>query len=356
MLRTGKQEDILRIQNSFWDKSISYFTWGNGSMDMMLPNITRAQLVVLAGSQGSGKTTWSIEMAKQNALKGKKEGFTCAYLSLEMDPERIIKRAVERTLKISKEDRRVGTMFDFEGLEEKKQESLEQIKAFIDTGLLVFPENDNDEALATLEGIHALCNQSQGPSLLFIDNLAEIEASGIKDEYMRIDHIMRELHNTTRTTDTTIVLLHHMAKQKMGEPLTINSIKGNNIVVTKPDVVVAIDKHSASNFNWVCKWKNTKNELIDPLIIKKFRSFAPRLDVRSVHIFKDRDYNMSGVAGYMRLVDGQIELLDSHGMKEEYPLIPDQQVKLAATLEKYGLIAIDGGGKEVLNEAHLPWD
>lgn len=356
MLKAGNKADIQRLHDSFWNREDSFFTWGSEPMDIVLPNITRGQLVVLAATQGAGKTTWSIEMAKQNAIRGIKEGFKVAYLSLEMDPERIIKRAVERTLAINKEDRRRGLIFDMEGLEEKKTDSLARIEEFINTGLLMFPEKEEDWAkLGALESIGKLCEMDNGPALLFIDNLAEIEAPQIRDEYMRLDHIMRELHELTRQTDTTIVLLHHMAKSKMGEPLTINSVKGNNIIVTKPDTVVAIDRHNEANFNWCCQWKDRKGELVEQQTMNKFKSIAPKLEVRAINIFKDRDYAMSGLAGFMRLTDGEIELLDRYSMMEQYPLTQEQQGKLAAALEKYKLVPLKGG-QEVINNEYLPWD
>lgn len=341
MLRAGKQKDIEKLQESFWNQKASFFTWGNEDMDVMLPNITRGQLIVLAGSQSSGKTTWSIEMAKANAEKGRAGGFVCGYLSLEMDPERIIKRSVERMLNIDKEDRRKGLMFIMEDLDDMKLQSKIKITKFMDTGLRIFPETEKDmNKLCTIEGIVALCDDPLGPSILFIDNLAEIEAPKIKDEYMRTDYIMRELHDITRRTDTTIVLLHHMAKMKMGEPLTINSVKGNNIIVTKPDVVVAIDRHQTPNFNWECQWKDKAGAYVDRLVMNKFKSVAPRMEVRSIHIFKDRDYNMKGVAGYMQLVEGMINLLTKWSMKEKYPLKPEEDVMLTAALKKYKLLPV----------------
>lgn len=350
VLRLPLQSDIERLQSDFWDPSESYYTWGCEELDAMLPLLGRNQLVVLAGAQSSGKTTWTIEMALKNALLGRDRGFRVGYLSLEVKPENILRRRAERAVHIDKETRRKGLMFDLEDVEMKKQRTLAVFQSFLDSGLMFWQEGD----LRHLDDIERICLEESGPNLLFIDNLSEILSSE-KDEYERTDRILRVLSDLKNSTDTTFVLLHHLAKTKSHEPLGIESIKGNNITITKADTTVAIDKHHAPNFNWRCQPKDGRGKLVSKGEYTKFLSYAPQIMVRSVYCWKDRYYGNEGRMGFMQLTeDGELEFLSREQMAVRYPLMEPQRLLLQAALEKHNLVAADAED-EVLNAEFLPF-
>lgn len=350
MLRLGNVNDIQRLNEVFWNKDESFYTWGNEDLDRELPIIGVSQLVILAGAQGSGKTTWSLQMALENARRGKAGGYSVGYLSLEVAPENVLRRMAERKIGVTKESRRKGLLFDDDLIAKHRVIVNETYKEFIDSGLLFFPSDDTDD-IRSIETIRKVCEDEYGPSLLFIDNLAEILCDK-DDEYNKMDYIMRELSDLRMNTNTTIVLLHHLAKSKDGEPVTINSIKGNNIVVTKADVTVVLDKHKAPNFNWECHWKHKghdgeEGEVVERVVMNKFKAYAPQLTVRSIHSFKDRYYGVEGLMGYMRLdEEGKVEFLNDKQMKELFPLFPTQQKKLEATYERYKLLPPKTGEEE----------
>lgn len=338
MLRLGTDKDVARLHNSFWNRDESFFTWGNEALDTALPLLGQNQLVILAGTQGSGKTTWSMELALANAVIGKEQGFSVGYLALEVSPENILKRMIERRLGISKEDRRKGAIFLLEQIEEKKKLSLQMFNDFINSGLMFFQPDDLKDNPYHINSIRKFCEDPYSPKLLIIDNLAEIQ-SDEKDEYSKIDNILRTLSDIRKHTDTTIVLLHHMAKPRINEPLSINSIKGNNITVTKADVTVAIDKCNVSNFNWECHWKDADGNLVDKATLKKFYSYAPKIQVRSIYSFKDRYYSIEGLLGYMELdQNGNVEFLCTDNLKDLFPLSDKQKEKLQAAYDKFKLL------------------
>jgi hypothetical protein len=195
--------------------------------------------------------------------------------------------------------------------------------------------------------------------LLFIDNLAEITSTE-RDEYTKQDAIMRRLSDLREYTNTTIVLLHHFAKPKLGEPITINSVKGNNIIITKADVAVGIDKQKVPNFNWRCHWKDSKGELVEKAILRKFESYAPKIETRAIYTFKDRYYGDDGLQGYMRLgSSGMIEFLSERNMRDEYPLTDKELEKIQVAFDKYNLKPMPEYGDVDLDDdiaEALPWD
>ena len=356
MLRAGTNQDVARLHDSFWNRNETFYTWGNESLDMALPLLSSGQLVVLAGAQASGKTTWSMQIALANARAGQIKGYTVGYLALEVKPENILKRMVERRLDISKEDRRRGAIFDLDNIAQKKVDSEIMFKSFIDSGLMLFGPQDYKDNPYHIDTIAKFCADPTSPKLLIIDNLAEIQSDD-KDEYTRTDNILRTLSDVRKHTDTTIILLHHLAKPRLNESFNINSIKGNNITITKADITVAIDRHDERNPNWECLWKDSEGELVEQSILKKFYSFAPKIRVRSIHSLKDRDYGIEGHLGYMELDnDGNIDFLDKAALRLRAPLIPEQKNKLESAYAHFGLLTPKSAQNSDDNAPELfPW-
>ena len=227
---------------------------------------------------------------------------------------------------------------------------------FFNSGLYLFPV-DRTQDMNDIKAITEFCQTPDSPKLLFIDNLAEI-SSPEKDEYARQDSILRTFSAIRQNTGTTIVLLHHFAKPKTSDPISINSVKGNNIVITKADTVVALDTHSVRNFNWKANFKNSKGELADEAVQKKFNAYGPKIDrVRSVHVFKDRYYASEGHKGYMELVDGRVCLYSPEQMKDLYPLSAMDEQKLELAYAKFNLLPPDTIVSSGLSEdIALPWN
>lgn len=338
-LEKGKDYHNKIIFDKIWQKR-RYYTWGLESaggtpLDNSMPLLGEGLLCVFAGSEGSGKTTWSIEMAKQNAKLAEEDDYIVGYLSLEVDPYRLVSRYAERICGLTRFEVRDGITD-----EDRKQmlmaKSQGAIEDFLVTGLALFPKEEMP--IITIEDIVAMCQEEYSPRLLFIDNLAEIGTKDvIRDEYIRYDYIMRMLLDVCRKTQTTIVLLHHLGKPKMGEKLTINSIKGNNIILTKADIVVAIDKHKEPNPNWKCDDVDEEGKPIDKKTLKAFMAEAPDIEVRQVEVFKDRDWDVRGVMGCLTIEDGIVKCLTKDELTERTTLL--NKDKYLKALQRYNLIS-----------------
>ena len=336
LLRKGSQADIDLIQSSIW-KPRHYFTWGFSDevADNRFPLLAAGQLCVFAGSEGSGKSTWSIEMAKRNAER--EASIPTGYLSLEVDPYRMIQRYSERRAGLTRFDVRDG--IDVEDDRNAAITATEHAtKEFINSGLHLFPKLEEKQSPASIASIEQLCADEYGPRLLFIDNLAELEPDVlVKDEYSKHDIIIRRLLQICKSTQTTIVLLHHLAKPKLAEPLNINSIKGNNVVITKADVVVAIDKHKEANPNWECSRMRADGKMVDPKIRKAFLALAPQIEVRKVEVFKDRDFDVRGVMGYLKLTNGKLDCMTYEELRSTHFLWDDEKLRYTEALEHFDL-------------------
>jgi RecA-family ATPase len=340
-LLPGSPSIALDLQNRIWQPR-QYFSWGlnylaDVPLDNFMPFLTTGQLCVFAGAEGSGKTTWSTQMALLNAiaLKGK---LNVGYLSLEVDPYRVITRKSERKARIDRFQLRDGIEDPLELLKLQTATSL-AISEFLDSGLCLFPQLDNEESdAANIAAIRNLCGQEFGPSLLFIDNLCEIQPEKeIKDEYARYDYIVRELLKICRGTSTTIVLLHHLGKPKLGDKVTINSVKGNNIILTKADLVVLIDKHLIPNPNWLCRGIDKKQKPVNAATRKRFMAQAPMIEVRSVESQKDRDWDVRGEMGYLIMEDGIVKIMNNADLRLKFPLFGNDQEAFRAALDENDL-------------------
>jgi molybdopterin-guanine dinucleotide biosynthesis protein len=74
------------------------FTWGTTRLNETMPVIDRHSFIILAGKAGSGKTTFTMDVAIKNAEKGHK----VLYLSLEDDTNNIFSRRARAFAGITK--------------------------------------------------------------------------------------------------------------------------------------------------------------------------------------------------------------------------------------------------------------
>lgn len=333
-LRQLNSADVIMLQEEI-QKKRTYFSWGMQTcndvpFDTFMPLISEGQLVIFCGAEGSGKTTWSLQMALTNALLFPGN---VGYLSLEVDPYRIARRYAERKAGFTRFHLTDG--FTDPNEEKTCVAAIEMaLKEFMFSSLRIIPTIDNSTDIATIAQI---CTD---PSLklLFIDNLAELTPDTvIRDEYSKYDYIVRYLLDICKQTKTTIILLHHLAKPKAGEPLTINSVKGNNIVITKADIVVAIDKHKRPNPNWRHAPKDLNGHFVDTKTHKTFMATAPLLEVRQIEVFKDRDWDERGVKGYVELIQGKVTALREQDLREKYTFFGQDNERYLETLQKLSL-------------------
>lgn len=336
MLKSITGLDLINLRKDSFTMP-QWFTWGLGEeMDKIMPLLEKGRLCVFSGAAGSGKTTWSFEMALQNAEKGVKEGFGVGYLSLEVAPLRPVQRYGERAAGMDKLDKMYG-MVDVIA-EDRAIPFNAAIERIINSNLLIVP--DNEESAGKISYIESICANESGPAVLFIDNLAEIDPEkNIIGEYDKYDYIIRSLLDIAKNTDTTIVLLHHTAKIKEGDKQTVNTIKGNNIIVTKADIVVAINQIKILNPNWKFKDLNREEDPVEDRVRNAVMAKAPKLDVRAIEIFKDRDWDERGVKGYLYLDGAITKARTQYEYKNDFPLLPEQQLLFDKLLEKYKLIA-----------------
>ena len=118
------------------------------------------QLIVLAGRPGMGKTSFAISLML-SAAKHKK---SCAFFSLEMTSVRLTDKVICSISNVSFSDYKNGKLLD-----NQKQE-LEAAKDEINKMDVTF----NDDMIANIEQIHAMCKAIKGRKgldIIFIDYL-----------------------------------------------------------------------------------------------------------------------------------------------------------------------------------------
>jgi replicative DNA helicase len=84
----GIEKNIMEMRNLSLDKVEMNLTWGIEALDAKTKGAFGAELTILGGDSGSGKTLVAIQMALENALKGTPVGI----FSMEMSKEQLVKR------------------------------------------------------------------------------------------------------------------------------------------------------------------------------------------------------------------------------------------------------------------------
>jgi len=172
------------------------FTWGTLALNRALPAILSKNLVVFFGSSGTGKSLYTLFLAKENVKTVNGVGF----LSLEMNMDQIYMRYCRDRAGIRKEHYDHDMISD--KIVDKFLPELEGIKFF---GI------DKGESYDVAK-IRKLITENN-LKLLIVDNLNKIQGKG-KSEFEISMGVSTDLLNITRDLDVTLLIIHHTSKPK----------------------------------------------------------------------------------------------------------------------------------------------
>lgn len=198
------------IHDTIDDTNKNPFTWGTPQANKVFTPIERGQFIVLAGSQNSGKTAFSFDLAVKNCKK-----HIVLYLSLEMDTEDILTRISRSYAGINKEEWRRKDL-----IPDEKREKYRIKKEFIRSleGLLLMGLRGEEK---TIENVFRIIQELE-PDLIFVDNLDLLQN---KDK-STVDHqsyVSGKFMDFCAKERFPVVLVHHMKKGGKG----IDGIRGS---------------------------------------------------------------------------------------------------------------------------------
>ena len=239
----------------------------HGAIDLMIKGVGRAELTVVTGGTGGGKS----QMCDEWTAHWLKQGLRVGKLAMEHNVE----RALDNTLSVS-----IGINLKRHTLSpEDKEKAYDEAFGNDNYWLLDHSYDDADDG-TILEKVNELIVMAQCDAVI-IDHLNAIlyEDSSSGEGNAREDKIMRELAKIASRTDTAIVLVVHPRKSasgaksvEAGAKLTLDDLKGSSGIKQIPDVIITAVRDS-------------QNE--DPDISRQTQ----------YHVLKNRYHSVTGPAG-----------------------------------------------------------
>lgn len=207
------------------------FTWGTRNLDISFGLIKRGELVVIAAKRGTGKTTYTFDMAQKNAHKG----YKILYISLEMTAEQIKADFARRYAGWTIEEE-----YDFKIPEHKQKAFERRVKELSEAPNLNF-EGIRRGGETKWENILEIINKHEGLDLIFIDNLDRISPDhGEESNNDKQKRIIDSMMGFTTERNITILLIHHHRKNTSGKDWGMDELSGSGKIADSADKVVKI--------------------------------------------------------------------------------------------------------------------
>lgn len=223
------------------------FTWGTRGLDTSFGLIKPGNFVVAAAPSGSGKTTYSFNMAKENAALGHK----VMFMSLEMDEKDIKDDFGRKFAGIT-----VQEEYDFEIPDHKKIAYRNKIAEIDDTKNLLIKgiRRSGDIQWETIE---ELIRAEPGVDMVYIDNLDLISARDRENDLDRQKRIVKSILNFTSLTGIVVVLIHHYRKKQMnGKEAGLDEMSGSGKIRDGADRIIKITKCQDLNAKYPEKYRS----------------------------------------------------------------------------------------------------
>jgi len=227
------------------DKTALYgIRTGFSELDQLLTGLQPGSLTIVAARPGMGKTSLSLDLARNVAAAQKKH---VAIFSLEMSKQELMDRIIAGQLgieawrlkkgQLSTEDfERMGTLFD--GLKEHP----------------IFLDDDSDTTLSNLRSKARRQQLERGLDLLIVDYLQLIEVTDravvSENRTQQVSHISRSLKNLARELQCPIMALSQLSRsvEQRNPPIPVLSdLRESGAIEQDADIVLMLYRESAYN-------------------------------------------------------------------------------------------------------------
>ncbi len=203
-------------------------------LDKLLGGLQPADLIIVAGRPGMGKTSLVLTMAEDIARKNKA---IVALFSLEMPQEQVIQRFVSATTGIDSQRLRVGQIAEseLEGLTSAMGE-LSEMAIFIDDTPAISPM----ELRAKARRLHA----EYGLDLITVDYL-QLMRAGIKAEnrVQEVSYISRQLKSLARELKVPVVAVSQLSRAvelRADKRPVLSDLRESGSIEQDADVVIFV--------------------------------------------------------------------------------------------------------------------
>ena len=203
-------------------------------LDKKLAGLQNANLVVIAGRPAMGKSSLAMNIATNAAAAGE----PVALFSLEMSKEEIVQRILSSVGKVDSMKLRSGQLGPLWQRVVDAAGRMYQAPIYVD-----------DSPIVTITDIRAKCRRlkrKRGLSLVVVDYIQLMEASGHENRQQEISQISRNLKNLARELEVPIVAmsqLNRSLESREDKRPRLADLRESGSIEQDADVVMFIYRH-----------------------------------------------------------------------------------------------------------------
>jgi replicative DNA helicase len=228
-------------------------------LDSKLAGIQPANLVVIAGRPGMGKSAIALNIATNVATKGE----PVAIFSLEMSKEEVVQRILSSVGQVDSKKLRNGQLGPLWQRVVDAAGKMYKAPIFID-----------DSSVVTVTDIRAKCRRlkrKRGLSLVIVDYLQLLQASTRENRQQEISEITRNLKNLAKELAVPIIAvsqLNRSVESRENRRPRLSDLRESGAIEQDSDVVMFVYRHEYYHP------EDQEKKGIAELIIEKHRSGA----------------------------------------------------------------------------------
>ena len=252
------QAALDKLINKQGTKNVSGVTSGFQELDKYTNGFQKSDLIIVAGRPGMGKTSFGLSVL----LNAAKAGFHCAFFSLEMSSEQLVRRLISGEGKILQKTLRTG---DF-----KADDFDKHIKAV--TALDELPIYLDDTSQITVNQIKAKCRKlfnNHTLDIIFVDYLQIMGSSkNVTVREQQISEISRGLKNLAKEFDVPVVALAQVSRlveKAENKRPRLSDLRESGAIEQDADIIIFLYRDKVYNPN------TTLNDIAE-VIIEKHRN------------------------------------------------------------------------------------
>lgn len=254
------QEQLNKIQeeNQFGSKDITGVPSGFEALDKLTNGFQKSDLIVTAGRPGMGKTAFGLSVLLNAAQAGK----TCAFFSLEMSSEQLVKRLISAIAHIGQKTLRTGnfTSDEIERYLEANNE-LEKLPIYLD-----------DTPAITVNQIKAKCRKLYNAGtldIIFVDYLQIMGyAKNLQNREQQISEISRSLKGMAKEFNVPVIALaqvnRNVEKSDNKRP-RLSDLRESGAIEQDADIIMFLYRDKVYN-------PDTAYKNVAEIIIEKHRN------------------------------------------------------------------------------------
>ena len=214
------------------------------------------ELILLAGPQGLGKTTWALQTARNIALAGR----SALYFSFEHDPQTLLIRLVslEAGLAAGPEapnlarirsafeaaDGQHGTVADRLATTNGGDKAVEMVGSYADHLVLHRSTGSSTTLEVIRQAVEEVRQETGQLPVVFVDYLQKVKVpDGPREEEDRVTLVVEGLKDLALDTDVPVVAIVAADKAGLesGKRMRVNNLRGSSALAYEADTVLILN-------------------------------------------------------------------------------------------------------------------